>query len=72
MNTRYLPAVKKYIKLMDDLPVIIKLSGVKEKALADALGLSKKTFYNRKTLKNWTPEEVYSILQIIENEQLIK
>ena len=57
---------------MDDLPVIIKLSGVKEKALADALGLSKKTFYNRKTLKNWSPEEVYTIIQIIENQPVIK
>ena len=72
MKTRYLPAVKKYIKLLDELPAIIDQSGIKERVFADALGLSRKTFYNRKTLKNWTPEELKTVIQLIENQQLTK
>lgn len=68
MKTRYLPAVKKYMRLMDELPVLIRVSGIKEKAISEALGMTKKTFYNRKTLKNWTPEEVLKVLQLIENQ----
>lgn len=72
MKTRFLPSVKKYIRLLDELPVLIQSSGIKEKALADALGMSKKTFYNRKQLKNWTPHEVLKVIQLIENEELMK
>lgn len=72
MNTRYLPSVKKYIKLLDELPVIIKLGAVKEKALCDALGLSKKTFYNKKTNKGFSPEEIKIILELIENQHVTK
>jgi len=72
MKTRYLPAVKKYIKLLDELPAIIDQSGIKERVFADALNMSRKTFYNRKTLKNWTPEELKTVIQLIENQQLTK
>ena len=66
MKTKYLGAVKKYIKLKDELPEIIKLSGLKEQFIYQSIGMSPRTWQNRKTLKNWESEELLKILQLIE------
>ena len=70
MKTRYLPCVKKYIKLMDELPKLIKESPVQEKFFYLTLEMSPKTWHNRKVLKNWTPQEVETVLQILESQAL--
>jgi uncharacterized protein (DUF2384 family) len=57
--------VKKYIQLLDDLPETIKRVQIQEKYIYDKLGMSPKTWHNRKTLKNWSPEEVLEVLKII-------
>jgi predicted transcriptional regulator len=72
MKTRYLPAVKKYIKLLEILPELVKESPVSEKFMYESLEMSPKTWHNRKTLKNWEVEEVLKVLQIIENQALTK
>ena len=72
MKTRYLPAVKKYIRLLDELPEILKNSAIKEKFIYEKLGMSKKTWHNRKKLKNWTPQELLIVLQLTENQELTK
>lgn len=68
MKTRYLPAVKKYIRLLDELPEIIKASGLKEKYIYERIGMEKRTWINRKKVKNWTPKEVLAVLEIIEGK----
>jgi hypothetical protein len=57
--------VKKYIQLLDDLPGIIKNMPLQEKHIYDILGMSPKTWHNRKKLKNWSTEEVLEVIKII-------
>ncbi|MBA7495586.1 hypothetical protein ES702_06173 [subsurface metagenome] len=68
MKTRYLPAVKKYIKLLDEIPELIKRSGLKDKYIFEKMGMDRRTWINRKKLKNWRPQEIYEVLKIIEGK----
>ena len=58
--------VKRYLELIEELPQLIKSSGLKEMVFYQELGLSNKTWHNRKTLKNWKPEEVLRVLELID------
>lgn len=66
VKTRYLPAVKKYIRLLEELPELIKNSPVKDKYLCEQLGMDERTFRNRKKLANWKPQEVKKVLEVLE------
>ena len=53
---------------MDELPKLIKDSPVQEKYIYMTLGMSPKTWHNRKMLKNWNPDELIKVLQILESQ----
>lgn len=72
MKTKYLTSVKKYIKLHDELPDIIKESGLKDKFIYNQIGMDARTWTYRKNQKNWQPHELLNILQVIENQPLTK
>jgi len=66
MRSKYKPIAKKYAQLLDSLEELIKKSGYKEHILAEKIGLSQKSFYNRKKTKNWTISEVLNLLEYID------
>lgn len=66
MKSKNTKIANKYRQLLEDLPELIKNSPIKEQAIYEKLGLSRKTWHNRKTLKNWSTEEVLQVLKIIE------
>ena len=66
MKSKNTKIVRKYMLLLDELPNLIKASPIKEQAIYEKLGLSRKTWHNRKTLKNWSNDEVLQVLKMIE------
>ncbi len=68
MRSKYKPTAKKYAELLEDLEVLIKRSGYKEHVLAEKIGLSPKTFFNRKKKKNWTILEVLALLEFVDEK----
>jgi uncharacterized protein (DUF2384 family) len=65
MKTKNIRVVRKYIELLEQLPELIKNSAIKEQAIYTELGISRKTWHNRKTLKNWSPEEMITVFKMI-------